>query len=720
MNKPFYFFLLLVLLVVAFVGGARFNQHGASQPAIDSGERRILHYVDPMNPANTSKEPGIAPCGMPMEPVYADEETFDGSGGANSGGAGGPGVVKIKMEKQQIIGVQLGKVTTETQTPRIRALGRIVPDENKVYALVAATDGWMGEIHESTTGSLVSKNQLLGKIRVYDYDFFTWQQRYLTELGNAGRRRVFLSPLSGAADQLRKVISTQQQAGSLLPDIGAPIALPANTARRKTAVDETEQPTDPPSLPTDGPPSPDGAASSAASTPWGIPPGATRYGENQQSQVQAEDGLLPEQTGDEPLKQDETVKSMPPDGMDDRPEMDDEKPSRETPEAGMHHQDTMASSVQDMHAAKADAEPSQHVAKRSRAKSGGLFFTAEDDILYASKARQELLDLGVVESQLAQLAESGVYFTYVELRSPVDGLVLVRNVSTRQRIARGTECFRVADLSRVWVETDIYDIEAQYIQPGMQAVVSSPRATEHFSATVSEVLPRYDAVGRSLKVRLVMDNPEIMFRPDMFVDVEFLLELPKSMTVPSAAVIDSGKRKTVYVAVGEGLFEPRQVLTGWRFNDRVEIVGGLRPGEEIVVSGNFLIDSESRMKLAAARLMDDMVESSPDVQALEISVPPAVPRDIHKTPLEETVKDPVCGMNINPAQAEEAGLMLEADGQTYYFCSEECAEEFHRHGPQISPLPDSDSMPDAIPDASADHAEHQPGHQSGQQTGHRP
>ena len=85
--------------------------------------------------------------------------------------------------------------------------------------------------------------------------------------------------------------------------------------------------------------------------------------------------------------------------------------------------------------------------------------------------------------------------------------------------------------------------------------------------------------------------------------------------MPSGAVIDSGKSKTVYVVIEEGVFEPREVVTGWRYNDRVEIVEGLKPGEKIVVSGNFLIDSESRMKLAAARLMEDTAEMSPGEQA---------------------------------------------------------------------------------------------------------
>ena len=98
---------------------------------------------------------------------------------------------------------------------------------------MAATDGWVGEIHESTTGSLVRKNQLMGKIRIYDYDFFTWQQRYLIEISNAAMvRRPPLAPMyEGRADQLKKIISAQQESGSLHPDIGAPVNRPATNGR---------------------------------------------------------------------------------------------------------------------------------------------------------------------------------------------------------------------------------------------------------------------------------------------------------------------------------------------------------------------------------------------------------------------------------------------------------------------------------------------------------
>jgi multidrug efflux pump subunit AcrA (membrane-fusion protein) len=117
---------------------------------------------------------------------------------------------------------------------------------------------------------------------------------------------------------------------------------------------------------------------------------------------------------------------------------------------------------------------------------------------------------------------------------------------------------------------------------------------------VSDVLPALDATTRSLKVRLEMDNPKNLLLPEMFVDVEFPINLPSTLTVPASAMLDSGRKKTVFVSLGNGRFEPRTVETGWRFGDRVEIIRGLISGEKIVTSGNFLIDSESRMRLAVA------------------------------------------------------------------------------------------------------------------------
>jgi hypothetical protein len=121
-----------------------------------------------------------------------------------------------------------------------------------------------------------------------------------------------------------------------------------------------------------------------------------------------------------------------------------------------------------------------------------------------------------------------------------------------------------------------------------------------FKARVGKVLPLFDPAARTLKVRIDVDNPRYDLRPDMFVDVEIPITMPPSLSVPADAVLDTGKRAIVYVDRGNGVFEPRRVKTGWNLGGQVEITAGLAPGERVVVSGNFLIDSESRMAIAAS------------------------------------------------------------------------------------------------------------------------
>ena len=272
----------------------------------------------------------------------------------------------------------------------------------------------------------------------------------------------------------------------------------------------------------------------------------------------------------------------------------------------------------------------------------------------AYRAKLELLNAGLREEQLEELARTGQYQTQVEIRSPVTGFVLSRNVSPRQKSEKGAELFRIADLTRVWILADVFEREAPFVRPGTAARVTIPHQGGTFEAKVKDVLPQFDTATRTLKVRLEVDNPDFALIPDMFVDVEFLISLAPAITVPVDAVLDSGLRKTVFVDVGNGFFEPRSVETGWRFGGRVEIVQGIMPGERVVVSGNFLVDSESRMKLAAAGLSGGLV------------------------------KDPACGMEVYAGKANKEVLRSDFQGKTYYFCSKECKALFDKeHGRQV-------------------------------------
>jgi len=262
------------------------------------------------------------------------------------------------------------------------------------------------------------------------------------------------------------------------------------------------------------------------------------------------------------------------------------------------------------------------------------------------KYRDNLRNLGMSEAQIDEIARTQVITQDVVIRSPASGFVLARNISPDERFEEGAELFVIADLGKVWIVLDTYEDESRYFRPGDRVSFRYQGST--YPARVSRVLPVFDPATRTLKVRLEADNPGLVLRPDMFVDVEHSVTTPPAMTVPVDAVLDSGLKKTVFVEKDRGVFEAREVETGRYFDGRVEIVEGLRPGERIVVSGNFLIDSESRMKSA--------LEGMSGTGSIDLA----------------------CGMMVDEGKSRAAGLTSEFQGKTYYFCSVECKREFDK------------------------------------------
>jgi Cu(I)/Ag(I) efflux system membrane fusion protein len=207
-----------------------------------------------------------------------------------------------------------------------------------------------------------------------------------------------------------------------------------------------------------------------------------------------------------------------------------------------------------------------------------------------------LRSLGVSNSQLRQWATRREMAHDVRVESPVDGIVLKRSVSTGLRFDRGFEFYRIADLDRVWILADVYRDQLPSIRRSASARITTAETRHALSATVSPSEPTFDEASLTLKVRLEAANPRRALKPGMFVDVEFPLDLPSRLVVPADAIVDSGLRKTVFVDCGNGNFEPRLVETGSRIGDDVEVTKGLTPGERIVISGTFFVDSESRMR----------------------------------------------------------------------------------------------------------------------------
>ena len=453
------------LAIASYLAGYWHKTHGGLPP-VDPPSARVLYYRDPMHPAYKSDKPGIAPdCGMQLEPVYADAA----AAGLSGQPLGGPSfAVNISPQKQQLIGVKTDRVAKGAWAHTIRVSGKVALDDNRVFKLLGATDGWVRQLCPITAGHRVRKDDLLATFAARE--FVAAQQAYLYALSTLDR---------------------YQQSGKESPD-----QITLTTVQVQSAFDN-------------------------------------------------------------------------------------------------------------------------------------------------------LRALGMGELQLEQIARSRKAITDIEIRSPVGGVVLARNLSPSTRFERGSEMYRIADLSRIWILAQTFDGDTQYFHAGQKVRVRSRNRV--FEANVGNTLPSASPETRTRTVRLEAANPDLALTPDMFVDVELSVTLPPAVNVPAEAVIDSGLHQTVFVARGNGYFEPRAVVTGWRFGDRVEIVRGLQVGESIVISGNFLIDSESRMKAAG-----------------QPGLPPA---------MNGAITDPSCGMEVDPQTATEQSTY---NGKTYYFCSRSCREKFEQ------------------------------------------
>ncbi len=279
------------------------------------------------------------------------------------------------------------------------------------------------------------------------------------------------------------------------------------------------------------------------------------------------------------------------------------------------------------------------------------------------QAADSLRNMGMSDAQVEEMASTRQLTERVRILAPVTGFILSRNVSPGQRFDRGSELYRFADFGHVWVMADVFEKDRELIRPGAAATI---RYQERgFPARMSDVLPQFDQSTRTLKTRFELDNPELVLRPGMFVDVELEVRVPSTLHIPVEAILDSGARKTVYVDRGSGFFEPRQVATGWRLGDRIQITQGLEAGDRIVVSGNFLVDSESRIRSAAA------------------GTPPAVPVVVRAG--TETEKDAVCGMDVDAKNPK--ALKTQHGGKTYYFCSQDCKQAFEQNLEKYLPKP---------------------------------
>jgi Cu(I)/Ag(I) efflux system membrane fusion protein len=378
-----------------------------------------------MHPSYKSDKPGIAPdCGMPLVPVYAED--FGNAQPSSSLAELPAGAVSIDAATQRRMGIRVAPVEKDGATRTIRVIGRIVPEDTRVYRINSGLDGFIRETYNDSVGVLVKKDQKLASYYSPDVlsvasGFLAASERVPGAVGTDGNRTM---PFPGAVS--KQGVSSLQ-------------------------------------------------------------------------------------------------------GYTDR-----------------------------------------------------------------------LRNLGMSDVQIKRMADSRQLPESIDIVAPTDGFILSRNISPGQHFDHDMEFYRIADLSRVWVVAEIYERDAPYLRPGGLAQITLKDEGRQLPARITDSLPQSEAGRGTVKLRLEADNPKFIFRPEMVVDVELPIRLPPAASVPLDALIDSGAHARVYVEHGEGIFEPREVETGWRFGERVEILRGVLPGERVVVEATFLVDSESRLKTPAS------------------------------------------------------------------------------------------------------------------------
>jgi Cu(I)/Ag(I) efflux system membrane fusion protein/cobalt-zinc-cadmium efflux system membrane fusion protein len=228
----------------------------------------------------------------------------------------------------------------------------------------------------------------------------------------------------------------------------------------------------------------------------------------------------------------------------------------------------------------------------------------------STAAERRLAQWEIPESEIAELKRSGKVLTDLTIESPTSGYITERNALPNMYAEPGTRLYTIADLSRVWVNAQVFQCDVGRLKPGDQAAITVdayPQKT--FNGRVEEVLPQVDATTRTVSVRLSIDNTGLLLKPGMFVNVDLKSAMGRRLVVPASSVLQTGLKQIVFLSKGDGRIEPQDVVLGPQIGDNFVIIKGLEPHQSIVTSANFLIDSESQMQASSGASITAMSTS---------------------------------------------------------------------------------------------------------------
>jgi len=273
------------------------------------------------------------------------------------------------------------------------------------------------------------------------------------------------------------------------------------------------------------------------------------------------------------------------------------------------------------------------------------------ELLNSTLKRLEYWDID--KDQIENLERNGQIKKTLTLYSPTTGVVLHKNAIEGAYVRAGSDLFRIADLSTVWVLATIYEYELPYIKLGQKAQISLPYLPgESFEGKLTYIYPYLDQKTRDVKVRLEFPNSGYRLKPDMYANVVIESKLPgERILIPEEAVIRSGKREIVFVDMGEGKYASREITTGVSSEGNVvEVKKGLFPGEIIVVSGQFMLDSESKTQEAIQKMLKAKMVASPEAEMQMTSAAQTTEKEKVGQPVGAEVKN----LNLTPEKKADS------------------------------------------------------------------
>jgi RND family efflux transporter MFP subunit len=250
-----------------------------------------------------------------------------------------------------------------------------------------------------------------------------------------------------------------------------------------------------------------------------------------------------------------------------------------------------------------------------KAVSSSSFESIRDGaVSLLNSTRKRLNYWDIPYSEIARLEQTGEVHKTLRLNVPANGVVIHKNAVEGAKVNAGMDLYQIADLSTIWVEASIYDYELPWVNEGQKAEMQLSYLPEkNYTGKISYIYPYLNEKARTIQIRLEFENPDLELKPGMYANVSIQgRTFPNVLVIPSEAVIRSGERNVVFVANGEGKFEPRQVrigVEGGPNNRYVKVLGGLLEGEQIVTSSQFLLDSESRLQEAIQKMLQEQHKS---------------------------------------------------------------------------------------------------------------